>query len=44
MAVKALRAKESVLGLNDRQTLSTVTTSAVALQGQGKYAAAETLN
>ncbi|KAH6612995.1 hypothetical protein C7974DRAFT_322280, partial [Boeremia exigua] len=44
IAAKALAARESVLGLDDRQTRTTATILALVLQDQGKYEEAEKLN
>ncbi|KAJ4329684.1 hypothetical protein N0V95_010165, partial [Ascochyta clinopodiicola] len=44
IAATALAAGESVLGLDDEQTLTTATTLALVLRYQGKYEEAETLN
>jgi tetratricopeptide (TPR) repeat protein len=44
ITVKAVRAREKALGLDDRQTLTSVIVFAMVLQAQGKYGEAEALN
>jgi tetratricopeptide (TPR) repeat protein len=44
VAAKAVRAREHVLGMNNAQTLTSVTMLALVLQDQGKYKDAEKLN
>lgn len=44
IAIKALIARENVLGLDDNQTLTSVIILALVLQYHGKYDKAEKLN